>query len=120
MFRRNPDHAEYWEFSWYGCAAGAGGGIHSNWVENRASFAFGGPVPRNQVVLELCCMDISISVQVECAMFGSHQGVGGRRIKRGYPPRANMRWPLPATASEELLEWPLTAPVTVAKSAPQF
>ena len=31
------------------------------------------------MVLELCGMDISILVQVECAMFGSHQGVGGRR-----------------------------------------
>ena len=26
MFRRDPDHAEYWEFAGYGCAAGAGGG----------------------------------------------------------------------------------------------
>ena len=36
------------------------------------------------------------------------------RIKRGYPPRAKMSWPLPATATEELQEWPLTAPVNVA------
>ena len=76
MFRRDPNHAEYWEFAWYGCAAGAGRGIHSNSVENRASVAFSGPVPRNNVVLELCGMDIAIFVQVECAMFGSHQVVG--------------------------------------------
>ena len=38
------------------------------------------------------------------------------RIKRGYPPRAKMSWPSPATSSEELLEWPLTAPVNVAPS----
>ena len=76
MFRRDPDHAEYWEFAGYGCAAGAGGGIHSNWVENCASVAFSGPVPRYHVVLELCGMDIAIFVQVECAMFGSHQVVG--------------------------------------------
>ena len=36
------------------------------------------------------------------------------RIKRGHPPRARMSWPLPATESQELLEWPLTAPVYVA------
>ena len=28
------------------------GGIHSYWVENRTSFAFSGPISRNQVVLE--------------------------------------------------------------------
>ena len=79
MCRRNPDHVDYWEFSWAGSAAGACGGIHSNWVENRASLAFSGPVSRHYVVLELCGMDFSISVRTEYAMFGSHQGVGGRR-----------------------------------------
>ena len=38
------------------------------------------------------------------------------RIKRGLPPRARMSWPLPATASEELLEWPLAAPGNVASN----
>ena len=76
MFRRDPNHAEYWEFSRHACAAGAGGGIHSNWVENRASVAFSGPVPRHNVVLELCGMDIAVVVQVERAMFGNNQVFG--------------------------------------------
>ena len=83
------------------------GGIHSNWVENRASVAFSGPVPRYHVVLELCGMDIAIFVQVECAMYGGVIKASARdvlsRIKRGYPFRAKMSWPLPATATEELL-----------------
>ena len=32
------------------------------------------------------------------------------RIRRGYPPRGGVCWPLPATEQDELLEWPLTAP----------
>ena len=76
MFRRDPDHAEYWEFFRYGCAAGAGGHIHSNWVEDCASVAFSGPISRCYVVLDLCGMDIAILVQAEYAMFGSHQVVG--------------------------------------------
>ena len=79
MFRRNLNHAKYWEFSWDGCAAGAGGGVHSNWVENRTSLAFGGPISRCHMVLELCGMDISIIMQAECAMFGRDQGDGERR-----------------------------------------
>ena len=46
------------------------------WVENRASVAFSGPVPRHNVVLELCGMDIAVVVQVERAMFGNHQVFG--------------------------------------------
>ena len=64
-----------WPVPRLGQGAGAGG-IHSNWVENCASVAFSGPIPRNHVVLELCGMDIAIFVHVECAMFGSHQVVG--------------------------------------------
>ena len=76
MFRPDPNNAECWKFSWYGCEAGAGGSIHSNWVENRASVALTGPEPRYHVVLELFGMDITILVQIECAMHGCHQGVG--------------------------------------------
>ena len=54
------------------------GGLHSNRVENCASVAFSGPISRCYVVLELCGMDFSIFVQVEHAMFGSHQVVGTR------------------------------------------
>ena len=73
--RRHPDHAEYWKFSWDEGEAGSCGSIHSNWVENRTSFAFSGPISRNHVVLELCGMDFSISVQIEHAMYWSDQGV---------------------------------------------
>ena len=69
------------------------------------------------MVLDLCGMDFSISVQIEYAMFGRDQGVGTGRFEQnqaGILPRAKMSWPLPMTASEELLEWPLTAPVKVA------
>ena len=37
--RRNPDHAEYWEFSWAWSETGLCGGKHSNWVRNRTSLA---------------------------------------------------------------------------------
>ena len=82
MFRRNPNHAEYWELSWAGSAAGSCGSIHSNWVENRASLAFSGPKSRCHVVLELCGMDFSIFMQTEYAMFGRDQGVGARRFEQ--------------------------------------
>ena len=117
MCRRNPDHAEYWKFSWAGGSPSTCKGIYSNWVENRASLAFSGPISRYYVVLELCGMDFSIPVQIEYAMFGRDQGVGaGRFEQEGHPQRAKMSWPLPATESEELLEWPLTAPVNVVAS----
>ena len=66
--RRNPDHAEYWEFSWAGSEPGSCGCIHSNWVENHTFLAFSGPISRNHLVLELSGMDFSISVQIEYAM----------------------------------------------------
>ena len=64
-------------------------------------------------------------VTVLCCFFANSGGCRERkssardalsRIKREYPPRAKMSWPLPATATEELLEWPVTAPVNVASS----
>ena len=36
------------------------------------------------------------------------------RIKRRYPPRAKMSWPLPATGQEKMLEWQLAVPVVAA------
>ena len=70
MCKRNPDHAEYWEFSRAGSDTGScvclGG--------NRTSLDFSGPISRNHVVLELCGMDLSISVQIEHAMFWDDQG----------------------------------------------
>ena len=83
MFRRDPNHAEYWNCSWDGGAAASCGDIHSNWVENRSSLALSGPISRCYVVLELCGMDFSIPVQLEYAMFGRDQGVG-----TGCSPRA--------------------------------
>ena len=72
------------------------------------------------MVLELCGMDIAIFV---CKLSAQCSGVikssardALSRIKREYPPRAKMSWPLPVTATEELLEWPLAAPVNVAPS----
>ena len=66
--------------------------------------AVSGPISRNYVVLDLRGTDFSIIVQIYAQS----------RIKREYPPRDGMSWPLPATEQEELLEWPLTAPVSVA------
>ena len=68
MWRRNPNHAEHWEFSWAGSETGSCGGRHSNWAENCTSLAFSGPISRNHVVLEMCGMDFSISVQIEHTM----------------------------------------------------
>ena len=95
MCRRNPDHAEYWEFSEAGSSAGSCGSIHSNWVENRASLAFSGQVSRHYTMLELCGMDFSISLQIEHAMFWRDQGVGARPFEQ---------------EQEVMLEWPLAAP----------
>ena len=61
-----------------------GGIIDSCWVENRTSFAFSGPISRNHVVLELCGMHFSISVQIEYAMFGRDQGVGAGRFEQDH------------------------------------
>ena len=95
-----------WEFSWAGSAAGSSGGIHSNWVELRASLAFSGPISRHYVVLELCCMDFSISVQTEHAMLGRIKASARdalSRIKLGHPPRAKMSLPLPARRDCQIL-----------------
>ena len=69
------------KFSRTGSATGSCGSIHSNWVEDCASLAFSGPMSRHYVVLELCGMDFSISVQIEYAVFGSDQGVSARRFE---------------------------------------
>ena len=95
MRGRNPDHAEHWEFSWAGSAAGSCGCIHSKWVKNRASFTFNGPISRHYVVLELCGMDFSISVQTEFAVFRSDQGVSARRFEQDQAG-------VPATCKNEL------------------
>ena len=95
MRRRNPDHAEYWEFSRAGSATGSCGRIHSNWVENRASFTFSGPLLRHHVVLELCGMDCSISVQTEYVVFRSDQFVSARRFEQD-------KSGVPATCKNEL------------------
>ena len=117
MFRGDPNHAEYRKLSLNGGAAGPCGDIHPNSVEHRTSLAFSGPTSRYYVVLELCGMDFSISVQVEYAMFGRDQGVGTGRLEQNQaeiPAFSKMSWPVPATTSEELLEWLLAAPVKVA------
>ena len=95
MFRREPNHAEYWKFSWEGSAAGSCGGVHSNSVEDRTSFAFSGPRSRCYVVLELCGMDLSIPVQTEYAMFGRDQGVGTGRFEQNQAG-------IPASCEDEL------------------
>ena len=65
------------------------------WVENCASLAFSGPISRCYVVLELCGVDFSISVQIEFAMFGRDQGVGTGRFEQN---QAGM----PASCEDEL------------------
>ena len=82
LFRRDPNHAEYWKFSWDGGASSSCGDIHSNWVANRTSFAFSGPISRCYVVLEFFGMDLSIPMQMEYAMFGRDQGVGTGRFEQ--------------------------------------
>ena len=74
--RAGPCSGEIQTMQSIGNSLGGGMGVYSNWVDNCASVAFSGPVPRNHVVLELCGMDIAIFVQVDRAMFGSHQVVG--------------------------------------------
>ena len=88
MCKRNPDHAEYSEFSWAGSSASSCGGIHSNWVENRVSLAFNGPISRYYVVLELCGMDLrslcKLSTQCSDVIKASARHALSR-IKRGIP-----------------------------------
>ena len=80
--------------NWHFGGQGSGGNVKSlstawvkrllfaGWLENCASPAFSGPMSRCYLVLELCGMDFSISVQIEYAMFGRDQGVGAGRIEQ--------------------------------------
>ena len=95
MRSRNPDLAEYWKLSRAGSATGSCGSIHSNWMENRASFTFSGQVSRHYMVLDLCGMDFSISVQTEYAVSRSDQVVSVRSYEQDQAE-------IPATFKNEL------------------
>ena len=80
-------------------ATGSCGGIHSCWLENRASFAFevlrGAGIVTAWTSRSLCKLSTQCSGVIKVSARDALS-----RIKRGYPPRAKMSWPLLATAFE--------------------
>ena len=98
MLSTDRSHAELWELSWDG--SDAGHASHSVaqyrgiiWCWNCAAWT-----SRTLCKLSMPCSGV-ISTSARDAL---------SRARRGYPPRGGVCWPL--TATEELLEFALTAP----------
>ena len=75
-------YAEFWKLHLVGSETGSCESIYSHWLEDCTHLAFSGPISRNYVVLELCGMGFSITVQIEHAMFGCDQDVGTGRFEQ--------------------------------------